>query len=77
MEYDIEDKGDIMDYLGLNFTRLDDGCIKLLQPQLIDQAITEVNPLSWHCSKTSPAALREMIQHEQLLMPFSAQFHYQ
>ena len=30
--YDIEDRGDMADYLGINFTRLPDGRLKLSQP---------------------------------------------
>ena len=41
-QYDIEDCGDIKDYLGINFTNLDDGRLKLSQPHLVDQIIAEV-----------------------------------
>jgi hypothetical protein len=41
--YNMTNEGDISDYLGMNVTRLEDGHIKLSQPQLIDQIIKVVN----------------------------------
>ena len=41
--FDIEDQGDITDYLGVNVERLDDGRIKLSQPHLIDQIIKDAD----------------------------------
>jgi hypothetical protein len=41
--FDIEDKGDIKDYLGVNVTKLSDGQLKLWQPHLIEQIIQDVN----------------------------------
>ena len=37
--FDIEDKGNINDYLGINFKTLSDGRLKLSQPHLIDEII--------------------------------------
>jgi hypothetical protein len=34
--YDIEDMGDVNDYLGINFESLPGGKVKLSQPHLID-----------------------------------------
>ena len=39
--YDIEDKSTINDYLGVNFTYLDEKTIELTQPQLIQQIIED------------------------------------
>ena len=42
-KYDIEDKGDITDYLGINFEKVgNSGTVHLSQPHLIDQIIKEV-----------------------------------
>ena len=38
---DLEDQGDIKDYLGINVTELDNGKIKLSQPHIIDQIIRD------------------------------------
>ena len=40
--YDSEDCGDITDYLGINFIRLPNSNLKLLQSHLIDQIIRDV-----------------------------------
>lgn len=39
---DIEDKGNISDYLGINFSEPDNGKIHLSQPHLIEEIIKEV-----------------------------------
>ena len=39
--YDIEIKGTITDYLGVNFKYTDDGKIELTQPHLIDQIVED------------------------------------
>ena len=41
-KFDIEDSGNVSDYLGINFERQDNGLIKLLQPQIIDKIIRGV-----------------------------------
>ena len=40
--YDIEDCGDLMDYLGINFEKLEDGKLKLSQQHLIHTIVKEV-----------------------------------
>jgi hypothetical protein len=40
--YDIEDMGDINDYLGINFESLPGGKVKLSQPHLIDAILRDV-----------------------------------
>ena len=41
--YDIENKGSVSDYLGVNVNRTDDGTIELTQPHLVDQLIQDIN----------------------------------
>ena len=41
-KFDIEDSGNVSDYLGINFERQDNRLIKLLQLQLINQIIRDV-----------------------------------
>lgn len=41
-EYDIGDRGDLADYLGINFTKLEGNKLKMTQPQLIDRIIEQV-----------------------------------
>lgn len=38
----LDDQGDIKDYLGINFEKMDDGKIKLTQPQIIDDILQEL-----------------------------------
>jgi hypothetical protein len=40
--YDIEDMGDVNDYLGINFESLPGGKVKLSQPHLIDPILRDV-----------------------------------
>jgi len=54
--FDIEDKGDVTEYLGIKTDKLPGGVIKLYQPDLIDQIIAELN-LSPNCkTRPTPAA---------------------
>ena len=34
-----DDQGDVKDYLGVNFEQLEDGCLKLTQPQIIKDVL--------------------------------------
>ena len=38
----LDDRGDILDYLGINFAKTKDGIIKINHTQLVDQKISEV-----------------------------------
>ena len=42
LKHDLEEIGDIEDYVGVNFERKEDGCVKLTQPYLMQQIIDEV-----------------------------------
>jgi len=54
-EYDIEDRGDLADYLGINFAKLKGNKLKMTQPQLIDQVIEEVQ--GDHKGKFTPKSI--------------------
>ena len=41
--YEIEDQGDLNDYLGVNVEKLPDRCIKISQLHLIDQILAMAN----------------------------------
>eukprot|EP00957_Ditylum_brightwellii_P095822 7300623-Ditylum_brightwellii.AAC.2 len=59
--FNIEDKGDIEDYLGINVEKLSDGRLKISQPQIIDSIIAEV-PISSHLkNKSTPAAVTTQV----------------
>jgi hypothetical protein len=62
--YDLEDKGDITDYLGINFEILHDGRLKLSQPHLIDQILKEVRLDAKAKPKQTPAPTSTILQRD-------------
>ena len=75
-DYDIEDRGDMADYLGINFTRLPDGRLKLSQPQLIDQIIHQIQGTQTFKNKEIPAASSKILQRDETQPKCSGRFHY-
>ena len=74
---DLEDQGDIADYLGINFIYEKDGTIKMSQPQLIDQIIEDV--FKFKRSKNLPdipALSTSILQRDEKAPPFKGNFHY-
>ena len=53
----IDDKGEISDYLGINFDQQKDRSLKLWQPHLIDQILEEVGVTDQDRIKPTPAAM--------------------
>ena len=60
----IEDQGDIKDYLGINFEYMENGNIKLTQPHLINQIISEVK-ISPSARKSTPAASTKPLRRDE------------
>ena len=60
--YDLEDQGDITDYLGINFDTMDDGKIHMTQPHLIDQIISEVGITMKEPGKVTPALSSKILR---------------
>ena len=75
-KYDIEDKGDITDYLRINFDKLEDGNIHLSQPQLIDQVIEEVLGPQDVRSKPIPALPTKLLTRDLDGQDFDYNFDY-
>ena len=73
---EMEDKGDLKDYLGLNFTYQKDGSIIMSQPQLIDQIIQDVKLMANTHLPSTPAAASKLLQRDQKAKPFNGRFHY-
>ena len=73
---DIEDRGDIADYLGVNFYYKKNGKVIMTQPQLINQIITdaELKPNS-HLPPT-PAVSSRMLKMEESEPEYQGKFHY-
>ena len=75
-KYDIEDKGDIADYLGINFKRETNGKLKLTQPQLIDQILEEIGITERTRVKPTPAASTKILTRDLHLPKFKHTFNY-
>ena len=74
--YDLEDRGDINDYLGINFQKQPNGTLKLTQPQLIDQILEEVGITNFTREKPTPAASTKMLTRDLDLPKFNNSFNY-
>lgn len=62
-KYDIDDQGDITDYLGINFDADSvDGNIQMTQPHLIDQIVSEVGITAKEPGKTTPAMCSKILR---------------
>ena len=75
-KYDIDDQGDISDYLGINFDLLPDGSLKLWQPHLIDQILDEVGIQPGEKCKPTPAASTRILQRRKEDPPAKFDFNY-
>jgi len=74
-KFDIEDRGNVSDYLGINFQRQEDGTIQLSQPQLIEQIIKDVG-VSNHRTRPTPAPSTKILHRDLLGKPFKGDFDY-
>ena len=75
-EFDIEDKGDVSEYLGVKIDYLDDGRIKLYQPHLIEQILKELNINSYVKHRPTPAASTKILQRFQGEPSHQKDWHY-
>ena len=74
--FDIEDKGTLKDYLGVNVEYLRNGKIKLSQPHLIDQIIQDTGLTSRSRTQSTPAPSTKILHRDQFGEPFDDSFHY-
>ena len=73
---ELEDRGDVADYLGINFNYKEDGTIVMSQPQLIDQLIKDIK---FKTSKHLPDTLAlstTILQRDEKAPLFNGKFHY-
>ena len=56
LKCDLEEIGDIEDYIGVNFEKKEDGGVKLTQPHLTQQIIDEVKISTRLATKHTPVA---------------------
>ena len=72
----LEDQGDIKDYLGVNVTELDNGKIKLSQPHIIDQIIEDTKiPINGE-TKPTPAPSTKILVPDIEGKEFDNRFNY-
>ena len=75
-KFEIENRGDISDYLGINFDKKPDGRVFLTQPHLIKQIIEDV-PLPTHQrDRSTPAASSRILQRDIDGEDFDNSFDY-
>ena len=77
LDYKIEEKGNLSDYLGINFKQVDDKTVELTQPQLIDQIIndTKVMAKKFKCPPT-PAKSSQILHRYKDRPSFDKKWHY-
>ena len=74
--YDIEEMGDVCDYIGVKVDKLPDGRIKLSQPQLITQILTDLGFQEHTKSKEIPALSSKPIHRDPDGDPFEEKWEY-
>lgn len=74
-KYDIEDKGNIADYLGIHFEETSNGNIHLSQPHLIQEIINEVG-VSTFKPRATPAQSSRILQRDLSGPKFDMKFNY-
>ena len=73
---DIEDKGNIEDYLGANGEDKDNGKIKLTQSQIIDSIINNNHLLKNTSPRQTPALSTKILRCDAASPPFDKRFNY-
>ena len=74
--FELENRGDVSDYLGINFDRKPDGRVFLTQPHLIQQIIDDVNLPVNQRDRTTPAASSRILQRDEGATDFDNSFDY-
>jgi len=76
-DLELEDQGDISDYIGINFTHRNDGSIIMSQPQLIDQIVNDLQLKPNAHLPSIPALASRILQREEKAKPcINTKFHY-
>jgi hypothetical protein len=74
--FDVEDKGDIKDYLGVHVTKGTDGRLKLWQPHLIQQIVSDVGLPKNVTTRTVPTLSSKILQRDEKAPSYRGSFHY-
>ena len=76
-KFDIEEMGDVCDYIGVKVERLSNGQIKLSQPHLIDQILTDLNfDIENTKTKDIPALSSKLLDRDLEGNPFEEKWQY-
>jgi hypothetical protein len=73
--YDIEDMGDVNDYLGINFESLPGGKVKLSHPHLIDAILRDVKLTPKDSTRRTPGR-HSVLDRDLRGDDFDGRFHY-
>ncbi len=74
--FKMTNEGDLSDYLGVKVTKLDNGCIKLSQPHLIQSILDDLGFNERTGTKTTPAASTVRLNRDLHGKPMTDDFHY-
>lgn len=74
--YEIDDQGELADYLGVNIERTNDGKFVLTQPHLIQQILEGVNLSTNSPIKSTPALSTKILHRDPDDQVFDGRFHY-
>eukprot|EP00957_Ditylum_brightwellii_P062262 4724854-Ditylum_brightwellii.AAC.1 len=76
IEFNMEDRGNTEDYLGMTLTKQDDGSIKIWQPQSIKSIIDKVPIMPHLKDKATPLATSKPVLGDVDAPKFNQRFHY-
>ena len=77
MAFNIQDEGNLCDYLGIHITRRDDGTLLLTQPHLIDSILADLGLNKPDAKgKPTPALTSKILHHDSNGAPFTKSWHY-
>jgi hypothetical protein len=74
--FNLTDKGDLSDYLGIKIAQLDDGRITLTQPHLIDSIIADLKFVATTKPKDIPSLSSSILQRDLDGEPFDKHWEY-
>jgi hypothetical protein len=74
--FDVEDKGDIKDYLGVHVTKLTDGRLKLCQPHLTQQIVSDIGLPKNVTTRIVPALSSKILKRDEKAPLYRGSFHY-
>ena len=74
--FEIDDQGDVSDFLGIEVTHLKDGSIKLTQPHLIDAILKDLHLQENTKGKSTPALSSQILHPDVDGEDMGEEFHY-